>query len=252
MYAQGLPYLFGIHTSSDLYTRQLLKAAAQEGVVESVSILSNRDVPFTNSTCAAAAVFAAQFGLRIAVQESYGAAQAADPAVFDAFALKAAAGGPSLVLGCTLVQDGYLLVEALVRHEVPSQDTFITVMPATAAAVTKLGANTSRYLLSATQWHTGCAVCVCVCVCMRVCACVCGCVLCVALGPLARPSARLQQRAPLPAPGSPTPTFLRSPWRSMGGLSSDLYRDTFFGTAAVRPLGSSAQPASGEPRAPWQ
>lgn len=173
VYAQGLPFLFGIHTSSDLYTRQLLKAAAQEGAVESVSILYNRDVPFTNSTCAAAAGFAAQFGLRIAVQESYGAAQAADPAVFDAFALKAAAGGPSLVLGCTLVQDGYLLAEALVRHEVPSQDTFITVMPTTAAAVTKLGANTSRYLLSATQWHTG-----------------------------------------------------------MGGLSSDLYRDNFFGTAA--------------------
>ena len=110
------------------------------------------------------------------MQESYGAAQAADPAVFDAFALKAAAGGPALVLGCTLVQDGYLLAEALVRHEVPSQDTFITVMPTTAAAVTKLGANTSRYLLSATQWHTGCAVCaacaVCVCVHARVCVCV--------------------------------------------------------------------------------
>lgn len=208
VYTHNLENLFGIHTSSDKYTEQALRAGALSDDVSAVALVYNSGSTFAKSTCAAARKYVQTFMGRDPVLEvAYSAApgEAVNATVFAQFVGDAARLGAEMVVGCTLGDDGVMLAQALETARFPSkaraavhaaptpaslapltrsahppprparpQATFITVAPATSGIVARAGVNASRYLLTAVQWHP-----------------------------------------------------------SMGGASSDLYTDNFFGNASA-------------------
>lgn len=88
-FAGRLPYLFGIHTNSDLYTEQLLKSAKLSKQFSSVAVFYNREIPFTNLTCTQAIRFAEEFDIKVVqLPQTYNTSQATDKAVFQDFATR--------------------------------------------------------------------------------------------------------------------------------------------------------------------
>ncbi len=161
-------HLFGIHVSSVLYTRQLVRHIVVNGKAQKIAVTALLDEAnpqgslFTNTTCEAAVRQLQDFALSgyyksVPEHEVFvvPTTQDQNATFFSELAQRVKAGGFDVVLACALAADGTNLIRALEQEQVPLKALFVTVAPTAQPTVSNLTASGVKvqHVLSAGQWH---------------------------------------------------------------------------------------------------
>ncbi|KAG7670234.1 hypothetical protein KSW81_008369 [Nannochloris sp. 'desiccata'] len=161
-------WLFGIHRNSELYTDKLIRNIVINRKAKNIAVVVLKDLANPNNT-----VFTRTTG-EAAIKQLQAMAttfKTRDPPkyteivvpttmstsieYFRKLARNMSVAGVDVVLGCTLNNDGKLLIQALNELKVPLRALFVTVTPTIKESVASLSEQgiSAEYVLSAGQWH---------------------------------------------------------------------------------------------------
>lgn len=117
VYAQNLPYVFGVQVSNKQYP-QLAMYRMYLQKIQRLAVISRTDNAFTNSTCEAALTIARHTEdldhdpLLVKVVQGYEMNESTNPKIFEDFVQDCIKENVEAVIACSFLDDGKLLIDA--------------------------------------------------------------------------------------------------------------------------------------------
>lgn len=161
----GIPrwnYQFGVMIPSRSYAISMFKTAAKQAQMLPnlrVAFIKNTANPFTSYTCDESVIHARELGLEVADIWTFdGQANDDNRQLMEGWIRSMKASETQILLGCTWLQDGIMVQQAILKEKIYLAMNIILIAPTTAAwrevfPRDSTGKSEGDYVLSPSQWH---------------------------------------------------------------------------------------------------